>query len=252
MAEEWALVWSDEFTASSTPDRKKWNYEVGYLRNSEKQFYTSADKKNSRVEGGFLIIEAHKRESSWYAFFFDSFTQPEYTSSSLTTKGIISWRYPRIEVRAKLPQGVGVWPAIWLLGLDPYKKGWPAKGEIDLMEYVGFDEKHIHFAVHTKNKNHTLKNGVNHSLLVRNLLNKFHTYAVEVKPERIDFWFDGALKFSYLKESDAYEAWPFDTPMYLIINLAIGGGWGGKKGIDNKIFPQKFVIDYVRVYQKME
>jgi beta-glucanase (GH16 family) len=249
-AKQWTLVWNDEFDVSGMPQKELWNYEGGYIRNNEKQFYTVAEPKNSRIENGVLVLEAHKVSSSfWRKLFSDTH---EYTSASLTTKNKAHWHYPRIEVRAKLPHGVGVWPAIWLLGVDTYKKGWPAKGEVDIMEFVGFDEKRIHSAIHTEDKNHLLNNAVNKSTSVESLLTDFHLYTVEINDDRIDFWINENLHFSYKKERNEYSSWPFDESMYLILNLAVGGGWGGEKGIDESVFPQKFLIDYVRVYQMSE
>ncbi|MEL0647698.1 glycoside hydrolase family 16 protein [Pseudoalteromonas agarivorans] len=245
------LVWSDEFNYEGLPDRSKWGYEKGYVRNGEKQFYNVADLDNSRVKNGNLIIEARKSEgnsSGLWAELFEA-KKPLYTSASLTTRKLNSWTYARIEVRAKLPHGVGVWPAIWLLGVDEQHQGWPAKGEIDLMEYVGYKKNKVHVALHTKKRNHQNKKGINKEFKLEDLLTDYHTYAVEKYPNIIKFYIDNKLVFSYEKEGNSSDYWPFDEPMYLIINLAIGGSWGGKQGIDDGIFPQQFLIDYVRVYQ---
>ena len=247
------LVWSDEFSVAGLPDNSKWHYEQGYLRNGEAQRYEKANSSNSRIENGFLIIESHyqpaKKPENLWQYLFDEQPKDSYTSASLTTEHLPGFGYGRIEVRAKLPMGRGVWPAIWLVGSNFKQVGWPMCGEIDIMEYVGFEPDKIHSAIHTNARNHRKGNAVNTSLQVKNLADEFHVYSVERTAERIDFYVDDLLHYSYHKEDTSPKSWPFDQPMYLIINLAIGGGWGGRKGIDNTIFPQQFVIDYVRVYQ---
>lgn len=236
----WKLVWSDEFDREGRPDAAKWTYEEGFVRNREKQFYTKDRPENARVENGHLIIEARK----------ESFGKAEYTSASLTTRGKASWTRGRIEVRAKLPTGRGTWPAIWMLGTDRTLGGWPACGEIDIMEYVGFNPETIHANVHTKKYNHTKGNNKGDKIQVAKPWEDFHTYAVEWFPDRLDFFVDGKKYFSYANEQSGPEAWPFDQPEYLILNTAIGGSWGGQQGIDDSIFPQQFAIDYVRIYQR--
>ena len=244
------LVWNDEFNYEGLPDNEKWGYEQGYVRNREKQLYVPFSVENSRVQDGNLIIEAQKETINISTFFRGLFEKrPAYTSASITTRNLWHWTYGRIEVRAKLPQGTGVWPAIWLLGIDKQHRGWPAKGEIDIMEYVGYKKNKVHVALHTKMRNHQNKKAVNKEFEISNLANNYYTYAVEKYPDEIKFFIDDELLFSYEKENDNFDSWPFDEPMYLIINLAIGGSWGGKYGIDDTIFPQKFLIDYVRVYQ---
>ncbi|WP_153301463.1 glycoside hydrolase family 16 protein [Endozoicomonas arenosclerae] len=261
-ASEWTLVWQDEFDYTGLPDSRKWNYEEGYIRNSELQTYTR-DRRNARVEEGVLVIEAHQlgrtdanvctsgnRLIQWWcrktgrekgAF--------HYSSASLTTQSRFEWTHGRVEVRAKLPQGRGVWPAIWLLGASIEEVGWPATGEIDIMEFVGYQPDRIHAALHTESRNHRKGNAATGSLPVTDTGTMFHTYAVEWSNGSIDFYFDDQKYFSYQKEGNSSADWPFDDSMYLIINLAVGGGWGGKEGIDHSIFPQQYLIDFVRIYQ---
>ena len=247
------LVWQDEFNYEGIPDPSKWDYEEGYVRNGEKQFYRKADLKTSRVENGNLVLEGHKIDSSkdisWWASVFDDDVTDKYISASLTTKGIQSWKYGYIEVRAKIPKGRGLWPAIWMLGDNKPKVGWPMCGELDIMEQVGYQPDVVHMTVHTYDRNWTKNNMVTKSSPEPNLTEEFHTYGMERSATKITFYRDGLNIFSYDKESDTNSAWPFDQPMYLILNLAIGGGWGGKQGIDTSIFPQQFLIDYVRVYK---
>lgn len=228
-AADWKLVWSDDFDAAGLPDPAKWGYEVGQVRNGEAQYYTKARKENARLEDGMLVIESRK----------ESFSGAGYTSASLHTNGLKSWTYGRIEVRAKLPKGRGIWPAIWTLGVSG---GWPAGGEIDIMEYVGFDPDRIHFNIHTS----AVHKGT--SAVVSAPYSDFHVYAVEWFKDRLDFYVDSVKYFTYMNPGNGSSSWPYDRPQYLLLNTAIGGGWGGQQGIDDGIFPQKFLIDYVRVF----
>lgn len=237
---KWKLVWSDEFDASGLPDPKKWSYEVGRVRNRESQLYTEARKENARVEDGSLVIEARreKREGA------------EYTSASLHTKGKGEWKYGRIEVRAKLPTGRGLWPAIWMLGTSFKEVGWPRCGEIDIMENVGFDPDTIHANIHTQAYNHVKKTGKGSKTTVARPHEEFHVYAVDWQEDRLDFYVDGKRYFTYENDKKGAASWPFDRPHYLILNTAVGGSWGGQKGIDDTVFPQRYVVDYVRIYER--
>ena len=254
---EWKLVWSDEFDHPGLPDPSKWNYEEGFIRNNEEQFYTRGRAENARVENGMLIIEARKEQ--WNNPDFDPNAQgrgsyrhrreyAQYTSASLTTRGKASWTYGRIEVRAKLPSARGTWPAIWTLGNK--QVGWPACGEIDIMEFVGFDPGVIHANIHTTKYNHVLKTGKGSQIKIPDASTEFHVYALEWEPDHLGFFVDDKKYFTYSNEGTGREAWPYDQDQYLILNLAIGGAWGGAKGIDESSFPQRYYIDYVRVYQK--
>lgn len=256
-AEPWKLVWSDEFDYSGKPDATRWTYEEGFVRNRELQFYTRKREANARVENGMLIIESHKerfknpgyrpdaKKEQWK----NSREYAEYTSASVTTKGKAHWRYGRIEVRAKLPTGRGTWPAIWMLGANIDEVGWPRCGEIDIMENVGYDPGRIDANIHTQKYNHTRGTNKGASTTVSDPFEEFHVYAVEWSLKRLDFFVDEKLYFTYENEKSGEAAWPFDKEHYLILNTAIGGAWGGQKGIDASIFPQKFCIDYVRVYR---
>lgn len=238
--DEWELVWQDEFDGEGLPDPDKWGYEEGYIRNDEKQYYTREREKNVRLEDGYLIIEAHKEP-------YEDF---EYTSASINTKETASWTYGRMEVRAKLPSGQGVWPAIWMLGTNIDEVGWPACGEIDIMEYVGFDPATIYANVHTDAYNHVENTGKGSSIEVSKPYDDFQVYAIEWSEEKIDFFVNDRHYFTFENEGTGNDVWPFDKPHYLLLNLAIGGSWGGQEGIDDEIFPQQYYIDYVRVYQR--
>jgi beta-glucanase (GH16 family) len=247
-ADGWRLVWSDEFDKDGAPDPAKWNYEEGYVRNHERQYYTRDRRENARVEKGFLIIEARKEK---FVITRGGKQEPaDYTSASLTTKGRADWTYGRIEVKAQLPAGRGTWPAIWTLGRNIDKVGWPACGEIDIMEFVGHQPGMVFQNVHTKGFNHTRGNGRGAHQPLADASTACHTYSLAWTPQKLDFGLDGKSVFVCANDGTGVDSWPFDAPQYLILNLAIGGAWGGQKGIDDTIFPQRLVIDFVRVYQQ--
>ncbi|GEN74422.1 glycoside hydrolase family 16 protein [Chryseobacterium hagamense] len=233
------LIWSDEFNIQGLPDATKWNYDTGGsgFGNEEAQFYTRERPENARVENGKLIIEARRENRE----------NKKYTSARLLTKGKFSFRYGTVEVRAKLPEGRGTWPAVWMMS-EGMKK-WPDDGELDIMEHVGYHQGYIHASVHTKKYNHIMQTQKTDTLFVKDASEEFHVYKAEWSPEKIDVYVDDKKFFTYANKEKSYDAWPFDKPYFLILNLAIGGFWGGKEGIDDTIFPQKFEIDYVRVYQ---
>ena len=168
----------------------------------------------------------------------------------MTTQGKAGWTYGRIDVRAKLPGGRGTWPAIWCLGTNIPQVGWPACGEIDIMENVGFEPGIIHATVHTKAREQREHKSKGDQTSRPDAAESFHVYRVDWDAKKMDFYVDDQKYFTYSKEGNAAAAWPFDKEQYLILNLAIGGAWGGQKGIDESIFPRKYLIDYVRVYQK--
>lgn len=235
----WTLVFSDEFDAPGALDPAKWGYEIGYIRNDEKQYYTSRSE-NVRAEGGNLVIEARKEPYQGYG----------YTSASINTRGRFELTYGRVEVRAKLPTGNGTWPAIWMLGTNIGQIGWPACGEIDIMENVGFEPNLIHGTVHTAAYNHVQGTAKGASVTVAGPWEDFHVYAMEWHPDRIDVFVDGQKYFTFRNEGTGSRTWPFDKPQYLLLNLAIGGSWGGQKGIDDSRFPHRYLVDYVRVYKQ--
>jgi beta-glucanase (GH16 family) len=238
--EKWKLIWKDEFNYQGLPDDSKWSYETGFVRNREKQYYTKARAENARVEEGTLIIESLK----------EKYEKADYTSASLHTWHKAEWLYGRMEVRAKLPTGKGMWPAIWMLGTNRGEVGWPTCGEIDIMENVGFDPNVVHANVHTKAYNHTKGTNKGSHIRADEPYEQYHVYAIEWSEDRIDFFLDDRKYFTFENEGKGNDVWPFDKPHYLILNAAVGGTWGGRKGIDDSIFPQKYYIDYVRVLSK--
>ncbi|MBN1124785.1 MAG: DUF3472 domain-containing protein [Sedimentisphaerales bacterium] len=239
---QWKLTWYDEFDYTGLPNPDKWDYEVGFIRNQEKQYYTKARAENARIEDGMLIIEGRK----------EKYDKADYTSASIHTWGKQHFLYGRIEVRAKLPTGRGTWPAIWMLGINRRELGWPACGEIDIMENVGFDPDTIHANIHTRAYNHMRGTNKGNRIKADKPYEKFHVYAVEWYEDHMDFFLDGTKYFSFANEGTGNDVWPYDKPHYLILNLALGGSWGGQKGLDDSIFPQKYYIDYVRFYQNKE
>jgi len=236
---KWKLVWSDEFDYQGLPDSTKWSYEEGYLRNGEAQYYTINRPENARVENGMLIIEARRD------FFHDS----AYSSASINTYSKAEFQYGRIEMKAKLPYGNGVWPAFWTLGTNIPEVDWPTCGELDIMEYVGFDTLGIFANVHTEAYNHVKGTNKGNRITTDELWDNFHTYACEWYMDRLDFYLDTTKYFTFMNEGTGNDVWPFDKPQYILLNLAIGGSWGGQHGIDTTIFPQQYIIDYVRVYK---
>jgi beta-glucanase (GH16 family) len=240
-AQNWALVWEENFNYTGLPDTSKWSFETGGngFGNNELQYYTDKRSKNARVENGNLVIEAHK----------EAYQGNNYTSAKIVTSRKADWKYGKLEVRAKLPAGKGVWPAIWLLPTETKYGTWPSSGEIDVMEYVGYDPGTVHFNVHTEAYNHRLGTNKGTSRKLTSPETQFYTYGMEWFPDSVVFTVDNQKVFTFKKESDDYRKWPFNEHFYLILNLAIGGDWGGAQGIDDNIFPQKFFIDFVKFYK---
>ena len=242
---KWKLIWSDEFTYTGLPDSTKWTAETGGhgWGNNELQYYTAGRKENARVENGLLTIEA--RKENWEGM--------KYTSVRLITKNkgdpiAIGWQYGKIEVKAKLPKGLGTWPAIWMLGSTTPLK-WPDDGEIDIMEHVGFNHGFIHASIHSKKFNHTIGTQKTDTIEVKDCSENFHLYSLEWNKDSVKVAVDGNFYFNFENEHSGYDAWPFDNKMFLLLNIAVGGNWGGQKGVDENIWPQQMEIDYVRVYQ---
>jgi beta-glucanase (GH16 family) len=232
-------VWQDEFDYTGEPDQKKWGYDLGGngWGNNEKQNYTNS-RDNSRVAEGKLTSEARYENNA-------------YTSARLVTKKKADFTYGRFVIKAKIPQGIGSWPAIWMLATDQNygTNYWPDNGEIDIMEHVGFDPKIVHANIHTKAFNHSIGTNKGNKTSVMDPFGQFHEYICEWTPNEIKFFIDAEPLFTFPKSAGAgFEQWPFNKPFHLLLNIAVGGNWGGQKGIDDKIFPIKMEVDYVRVY----
>lgn len=236
------LVWSDEFSVNGLPDPNKWDYDVGDhgWGNNELQYYSNADLNNTRIENGILTIEAKA----------DPAHPKGYSSARMVTRGKASWQYGYFEIKAKLPEGVGTWPAIWMLAEENRHGGWPKNGEIDLMEHVGYDPGKVHGTVHTEAFNHSIGTQKGGFTIVENFKSEFHIYAIDWTEDKIDFYIDGKKYFSFANTGGNYKEWPFNQPFHMILNIAVGGNWGGQKGINEKIWPQKMEVDYVRVYDR--
>jgi len=243
---DWKLVWSDEFEGTEV-DTSKWTYDFGDWGwgNNELQYYTQYRQENARIEHGNLVIEARKDDQG-----------AAWTSARLTTRGKVSFLYGKIEFRAKVPPKRGNWAAGWTLG-DAYvdELSWPYCGEIDIMESVGYEmddatgDGIAHASAHCRAYYFKLGNQPTSTLPVKNMYEDYHTYAVEWTPEGIKAFVDDQHYFTY-EDTTSDWAWPFSKPQNIILNLAMGGGWGGAHGMDADMRSQKMLIDYVRVYER--
>lgn len=233
------LVFSDEFNLNGLPDKDLWAYDTGNSGwgNHELENYTEGDTNNTFIQKGLLHIRALK----------DSKEEKGYTSARLVMRE--GYQYGRIEISAKLPAGRGLWPALWLLPDKSAYGGWPKSGEIDLMENVGYMPDSLFFTVHTGKYNHVLGTQKSKGIYDTSLYTKFHEYALEWTPEKISFYLDEKLCFSFKNEHSGSPAWPFDQKFHVLMNLAVGGDWGGKNGVDPNVFPATMQIDYVRIFQ---
>lgn len=244
--QDYKLVWSDEFDVEGLPDSTKWNYDVGGhgWGNNEKQFYREKSLENSYIKNGKLHLVALKMD----------YENSHYTSAKLTTYNLFSMTHGKIEVSAKLPQGKGTWPAIWMLPntIRTKEEVWPLCGEIDIMEHVGKDPNMIHTSLHSKLYNHMINTQITHFEKLTDVFNTFHLYGIEWTSKSVKFLIDNKLFYEATRGENGNvttnEGWPFEKPYFLILNLAIGGNWGGE--IDDTIFPSEMQIDYVRMYQK--
>lgn len=248
---DYALVWADEFDKDGPPDSNKWAYDTennkGGWFNNELQYYADRRAENARVENGSLIIEA--RDDRAEIAKLPDWGKQQYSSARLRTFGKASWTYGAVEVRAKLPCGRGTWPAIWMLP-DDKATPWPDSGEIDIMEHVGFDPGKVHFSLHTKNGNFLLHTESTAQKTVDTACTEMHRYQLRWTPTLIVIAVDDQRGFSLKRPSLKRADWPFDGPFHILLNIAIGGDWGGQKGIDPAALPARMEIDYVRVYQK--
>lgn len=236
----WNLVWSDEFNGTEI-DGGKWVFEVqrpGWV-NNELQNYTDRRRENARVENGALVIEARR----------DWFQGHEYSSARLKTQGRASWRYGKVEARIQLPGGWGTWPAFWMMPDDQHR-GWPACGEIDIMEEVGYDQDRIHATTHAAAYNWQSPQQRTASTVVPGVTTGFHTYTLEWSPTRIEMFVDGQHYYTSIDPNWGDDGWPFNKPFHIILNLAVGGSWGGAQGVDPNIWPRRMRVDWVRVYQR--
>ncbi len=230
----WKLIWSDEFNYKGLPDSSKWGYAVGGngWGNNEKQYYTEKDRSNVNVSNGILTIIAKKQQKE----------NRDYTSARLLTKGKFDFKYGRVETRAKVPAAIGTWPAVWMLGANIDKAGWPGCGEIDFLEHRGMELNKMYGTLHYPG--HSGGNGNGKTMVIENATRSFHEYAVEWNAAEINFFIDNKL-YHAVANSDSI---PFNQNFFILVNLAMGGNFGGE--IDKQFSVDKFEIDYIRVYQK--
>jgi len=235
------LVWSDEFDGTSV-NLNNWTFETGDngWGNQELQNYTNGD--NAKIVDGKLVITAKKIN--------DNEVAGSYTSTRMISKGKREFTYGRMEIRAKLPSGRGIWPAIWMLGTNIDQVGWPACGEIDIMEYVGYQPDVVHATIHTSDGYGG--NGSGNSMTLTTAEEEFHVYGMNWDATKIQFYVDDQTNIvhTYSPSNKTTANWPFNNDQFFILNVAVGGTWGGANGIDNSIFPQSMEIDYIRVYQE--
>ncbi|MCD7973675.1 MAG: glycoside hydrolase family 16 protein [Candidatus Azobacteroides sp.] len=236
---EYKLVWSDEFDYNGKVDPEKWSYEKfppGTV-NNELQEYTD-DLRNVEVRNGLLYITALKDGE-------------KITSGRIVTKDKASWLYGKIEARILLPKGRGIWPAFWMMPQESRYGGWPKSGEIDILEFVGYQPDTVHATVHTKKYNHMINTQKGTCTASPGVSDDFHVYTCEWTPDKIEMYVDDNKYFSFENDhANDSGSWPFNAPFYVIFNVAVGGMWGGVMGVDENSFPQQMVVDYVRVYQK--
>jgi len=234
------MVWNDEFDTDGRLDSTKWGYDIGGhgWGNSELQFYTERTE-NVRIENGILIIEARK----------ESYESMEFTSARAITKNKGDWKYGKVEVKAKIPDGRGTWPAIWMLPTLDRRMSWPLDGEIDIMEHVGFDEGQIHGTVHTEAYNHNKGTQRGAETTIKDAAEEFHVYSIEWNADSIEWFVDNEKYHVFKNEQLSQKEWPFDNPFHLILNIAVGGSWGGQQGVDDSIWPRRMEVDWIRVYQ---
>jgi beta-glucanase (GH16 family) len=238
----WNLAWSDEFDVA-TINPKNWTYDTGtagMANNGELEDYTNRPE-NVRVENGMLIIEARS----------ESYEGARYTSARLKSQSLQEFQYGRIEARMKLPYGQGIWPAFWMLGNDIGRTAsWPGCGEIDILEYIGKTPDTIYQTIHGPGYSGGKGVGSHIALTADSLNNNFHVYAIEWAANEIRWFVDDQEVFKATPaQIPTGTQWVYDHPFFIILNVAVGGGWPGYPN-STTVFPQQLVVDYVRVYQK--
>ena len=246
--EGWALVWNDEFDGPAL-NLEKWSYEIGGhgWGNNELQYY-SDDDSTAFIQDGKLVIRADLVPQGTGS----SDNLRYFSSARLRTSGKGDWRYGRIEVKAKLALGQGIWPAIWMLPTDWMYGGWPESGEIDIMEHVGYDPGRVHGSIHTGSYNHKINTQRGGSKLLDKISSKFYVYAIEWYEDRIDFLINDSKYFSFLNDGkNDFNTWPFNQRFHLLINIAVGGDWPGSPD-ETTQFPTEMELEYVSVYEKIQ
>ena len=232
-------TWADEFDGTKI-DSTKWAYETGAggWGNHELESYTT-NASNSQIVNGNLVITA-KREN---------LTGASYSSARMHTIGAGNFTYGRIEVRAKIPAGLGTWPAIWMLSTDNAYGDWPGSGEMDIMEHVGYDPNNIYITMHTQAYNHTINTQRGTTVSVPTATTDYHIYRLDWTPTSVTGFVDGQQYFVFPNEGTGSAVWPFDKRFHILLNIAVGGDFGGAKGVDETAFPASMQVDYVRYYK---
>lgn len=230
------LIWEENFDGASL-NKADWNLELGNgcpnncgWGNNERQVYTT---NNHQIKDGKLIITAKKEGD-------------KYTSTRMTTQNKHQFQYGTIEARAKLPIGQGIWPAFWMLGANISEVGWPQCGEIDILEYVGKEPETVYTTIHTTDTHG--ENASSQKTPFKNIEEGFHTYKVNWTAEKIEFLVDNKLVYTYAPLEKTESNWPFNKPQFILLNMAVGGNFGGPE-VDDSIFPQEYIVDYIKVYQ---
>ena len=234
------LVWQDEFSGSAL-DGNFWNYESGNNNgwgNNELEYYTNSSK-NAFVSNGNLIIEARKESIGGF----------NYSSARITTANKKPFTYGRVDIRAKLPKGKGIWPALWMLGTNITTVGWPASGEIDIMELLGHEITKSYGTLHygASSAMHGQK-GSSYVLSTSNFYDQFHVFSMDWKQDQIKLFVDDNLFLTVNKADLASSPYPFNAPFFFILNVAVGGNWPGNPDATTT-FPQRMIVDYIRVFQ---
>jgi len=244
-APKWELTFDQSFAGpkGQAPDAKVWGRDLGGggFGNNEWQSYTDG-AANAFLDGeGHLVIEARKEPTKGS----DNIAR-DYSSARLKTKGLFEQRYGKIEARMKLPKGKGIWPAFWMLGADIDKTGWPKCGEIDILEFIGREPTSVFGTLH--GPGYSGGGGIQGKTESPDVSEKFHTYTVEWSPEKIVWTFDGKPYNTIESKDVGNKEWPFEKPQFIILNLAVGGGWPGYPD-ETTVFPQRLVIDSVKAYK---
>lgn len=243
------LLWADEFGGTSL-DRSKWSFDTSRNKagwyNKELQYYAADRRENLRIEDGRLVIELRRDPDQIRKL--PDWGRQKYSSAKIQTKDKVAFATGFVEVSAKLPCARGTWPAIWMMpqGTAP----WPKGGEIDILEQVGSQPNVAHATLHTALFNHVRQTGRGAELSVPTACSAFHRYQLAWTNQAITIGVDDRAYMRVRNDQPGGRgAWPFDTPFYLILNLAMGGDWAAAKGIDDAALPQRMEVDYVRVWE---
>jgi hypothetical protein len=235
-----SMVWSDEFSQNSL-DMNSWNYETGgYWYNNELQYYREGTN-NTTIQNGKLVITAKK----------ETYQNREHTSARLTTEGKVEYKYGRIDVRGKFPKGQGIWPAIWLLGDDHSSVGWPACGELDMVELLGHTPQTVHGSINygPQGNSWAYTKTTTYTLPGEDFSDKYHVFSILWEENSIKYYVDDNLYTTYTPNNIVSgQVWRFNHPFFFILNVAVGGDWPGNPD-QTTTFPQQMLIDYIRVFQ---